>query len=120
MRLSAALAPVVWRRTGCGRCGASVGHLSIAPPSNTQVEERVRFILHQKLGKPQHDSQNTTAMPASPASARVEERPDCHREARWREARPPQRGLVQRGPPSTERFGRYAKGPGRYGGQEDL
>ena len=76
--------------------------------------------MRQKLGKPQHDSQNTTAMPASPASARVEERPDCHREARWREARPPQRGLVQRGPPSTERFGRYAKGPGRYGGQEDL
>ena len=70
-------------------CGASVGHLSIAPPSNTQVEERVRFILHQKLGKPHRDSLNTTTTPASLARVHVEERPDTR-------ARSPRRCLVRR------------------------
>ena len=86
---------------GCRRLrGASVPRWASCRarhlPAYTQVEERVRFILHQKLGKPQHDSQNTTTTPASPARARVEERPDH-----------------KRGPITTERPG--AKGPGAKG-----
>ena len=86
---------------GCRRLrGASVPRWASCRahhlPTYTQVEERVRFILHQKLGKPQHDSQNTTTTPASPARARVEERPDH-----------------KRGPITTERPG--AKGPGERG-----
>ena len=133
---------------GCRRLrGASVPRWASCRahhlPTYTQVEERVRFILHQKLGKPQHDSQNTTTTPASPARARVEERPDHKRGPITTErpgakgpgaeiqARSRQRGLVQRclvrrclvrrGPAAAQRAGRPERpGPLCRGGPEDL
>ena len=42
-------------------------------------------------------------MPASPALARVEERPDCHREARWREAAEALEAIAKKGPKSRRK-----------------